>query len=73
MNQSVTVRTFTKEGQTFLIELRNWIWASQFSSFTAHVCYIYDTLCFYRTQVSLGSDLWVWAYVRHSLQDYVQT
>ena len=39
MNQSVTVRTFSKEGQTFLIELRNWIWASQFSSFTAHVCY----------------------------------
>ena len=47
MNQSVTVRTFTKEGQTFLIELRNWIWASQFSSFTAHVCYICDTLCFF--------------------------
>ena len=22
---------------------------------------------FYRTQVSLGSDLWVWAYVHHSL------
>ena len=25
------------------------------------------TKLFYRTQVSLGSDLWVWAYVRQSL------
>ena len=39
INQSVTLRTFNKEGQTFLIELRNWIW-SQFPSFTAEVCYI---------------------------------
>ena len=40
INLSVTARTFNKEGQTFLIELRNWIW-SQFSSFTAGgVCYI---------------------------------
>ena len=28
---------------------------------------------FYRTQVSLGSDLWVWAYVSQSLQEVVQT
>ena len=28
---------------------------------------------FYRTQVSLGSDLWVLMSVSHSIQDYVQT
>ena len=27
------------------------------------------TYSFYRTQVSLGSDLWVWAYVRPSLTE----
>ena len=30
-----------------------------------------QTYSFYRTQVSLGSDLWVWAYVRH-WQDYFE-
>ena len=33
----------------------------------------YVTTPFYRTQVSLGSDLWVLAYVTDSLQDYLQT
>ena len=28
---------------------------------------------FYRTQVSLGSDLWVLAYVRQSVQEVLQT
>ena len=37
INQSVTLRTFNKEGQTFLIEVRNWICASQFRSFSADV------------------------------------
>ena len=39
INQSVTLRTSNKEGQTFLIEVRNWICASQFCSFPLNTSY----------------------------------
>ena len=46
ISQSVTVRTFNKEGQTFLIELRNWIWSRHNSPHLQlmRATYIFDTI-----------------------------